>query len=71
MFTLRTDIDGNKQYIMKPDDPPMTEAERKELSEKNLRKFVKRNFYDHGKLVYKNRVNHPEVVIVSLIDFEG
>ncbi|BAP69544.1 probable alpha-1,6-mannosyltransferase MNN11 [Kluyveromyces marxianus] len=71
LFTLRTDIDGNKQYIMKPDDPPMTEAERKELSEKNLRKFVKRNFYDHGKLVYKNRVNHPEVVIVSLIDFEG
>ncbi|CDO91808.1 unnamed protein product [Kluyveromyces dobzhanskii CBS 2104] len=71
LFTLRIDVDGNREYILKPADPPLTEAERKELAELDMKKFVKKSFSDHGKLVYKSKVNHPEVVIVTLIDFEN
>lgn len=71
LFTLRIDVDGNREYVFKPEDTPMTEAERKELAETDKKKFVKRTFLDHGKLVYKNKANHPEVVIVTIIDFEN
>lgn len=64
-------MDGNSEYVLKAADPPMTEDEAKELMKTNQKKFVKRSFSDHGRLVYRRQENHPEVVIVTLIDFEN
>ncbi|AMD20342.1 HDL402Wp [Eremothecium sinecaudum] len=67
LFVRRIDEHGNSFYIYKENDPPLTEKNRKENSEATI---VKKMFLDTGKKTYKKVVGHPEVVIVSLVDFE-
>lgn len=67
LFILRLGDDGNNRYVLKPDDKPLTDDEVKKTTDQVL--LVKRSFLDHGKLVYKDE-NGPEVVVVTLIDFD-
>lgn len=70
LFTLKTDVEGHTKFIVKPNEPILTEAERKELMKTDQKRFVKLSFSDHGKLVYRKHTDSPEVVLVSLVDFE-
>lgn len=69
LYTVRTDIDGQSSLVMKHDDEPLSDEEKKKTSDQVL--LVKRSFLDHGKLVYRKSTTSPEIVIVTLIDFEN
>lgn len=68
LYVLRADIDGNKQYVLKIDDKPLTDEEKKKTTDQVF--LVKKSFLDHGKLVYRKKSDEPEIVIVTLVDFE-
>lgn len=69
LFTLRTDVEGRSSYILNPSDKPLSDDEKKKTSDQIL--LVKKSFLDHGKLVYRKSVATPEIVIVTLLDFES
>lgn len=69
LYTIRTELDGVSRYVYNSYDKPLTDEEKKKTSDQIL--LVKRSFLDHGKLVYRKDSSHPEVVIVTLIDFEN
>lgn len=68
LYTYRTDVDGQSGYVWKPDDKPLTDEEKKKTTDQIV--LVKQSFLDHGKLVFKKEIESPEIVIVTLIDFE-
>ncbi|QLG75036.1 hypothetical protein HG535_0H03630 [Zygotorulaspora mrakii] len=68
LYNTRTDLEGNKGYVLKPEDKPLTDEEKKKTTDQVL--LVKKSFLDHGKWVYKKETPSPEIVIVTLIDFE-
>lgn len=68
LYILRLEANGDKKYVIKPEDKPLPDDEKKKITSQTM--LVKKSFLDHGKLVY--RKNHsPETVIVTLIDFEN
>lgn len=68
LYILRLEANGDKRYVIKPEDKPLSDEEKKKITSQTM--LVKKSFLDHGKLVY--RKNHsPETVIVTLIDFEN
>ncbi|EDO18991.1 hypothetical protein Kpol_2002p62 [Vanderwaltozyma polyspora DSM 70294] len=67
LYILRLQSNGDNRYVIKPDDKPLSDEEVKKTTDQVL--LVKRSFLDHGKLVYRKE-NGPEVVVVTLIDFE-
>lgn len=69
LYTVRTDVEGQSSFVLKHDDKPLSDDEKKKTSDQIL--LVKRSFLDHGKLVYRKSSTSPEIVIVTLIDFEG
>ncbi|CCF58764.1 hypothetical protein KAFR_0F01670 [Kazachstania africana CBS 2517] len=70
LFVLRLEGDGSKKYVLKPDDKPFSDDEKKQTTDQVL--LVKRSFLDHGKLVFRPKKNvlYPETIIVTLIDFD-
>ncbi|CAB4254706.1 similar to Saccharomyces cerevisiae YJL183W MNN11 Subunit of a Golgi mannosyltransferase complex that also contains Anp1p [Maudiozyma barnettii] len=68
LYVFRADIDGTKQYVLKADDKPLTDEEKKKSTDQVY--LVKKSFLDHGKLVYRKKSDEPEIVIVTLVDFE-
>ncbi|GAV54231.1 hypothetical protein ZYGR_0AK07330 [Zygosaccharomyces rouxii] len=68
LFNLRTELDGETKFVFNPQDKPLSDEEKKKTTDQIL--LVKRSFLDHGKLIYRKESNHPEIVIVTLIDFE-
>lgn len=68
LYVFRADIDGTKQFVLKPDDKPLTDEEKKKTTDQVY--LVKKSFLDHGKLVYRKKSDEPEIVIVTLVDFE-
>lgn len=69
LYTVRTELDGVSRYVYHQLDKPLTDEEKKKTSDQIL--LVKRSFLDHGKLVYRKESSHPEIVIVTLVDFEN
>ncbi|CAR28236.1 hypothetical protein ZYGR_0N07290 [Zygosaccharomyces rouxii] len=69
LFTLRTELNGESKFVLNTQDKPLSDDEKKKTTDQIL--LVKRSFLDHGKLVYRKESNHPEIVIVTLIDFEN
>lgn len=69
LYTVRTDVEGESSYVLKPDDKPLSDDEKKKTTDQIL--LVKKSFLDHGKLVYRKDTKFPEIVIVTLIDFEN
>lgn len=69
LYILRLEMDGSKRFVLKPEDKPLTDEEKKKTTDSVL--LVKKAFLDHGKLVYRKKNDTPETVIVSLIDFEN
>ncbi|AET41414.1 alpha-1,6-mannosyltransferase Ecym_8123 [Eremothecium cymbalariae DBVPG len=69
LFTRRIDEHGNSRYVIKEDDVPLSAKEKNELKDPYL--IAKRDFLDSGKLVYRKKTDHPEIVIVTLIDFDS
>ncbi|SCV03378.1 LANO_0G03774g1_1 [Lachancea nothofagi CBS 11611] len=69
LHTLRIDVEGNKKFVLKESDKPATEKELKEMTDKY--EIVKHNYLDHGKLVYRKGSDSPEVVVVTLVDFDN
>lgn len=68
LYVLRLEANGDKRYVIKPEDKPLPDDERRKITSQTM--LVKKSFLDHGKLVY--RKNHsPDTVIVTLIDFEN
>ncbi|CEP64420.1 alpha-1,6-mannosyltransferase LALA0_S11e03708g [Lachancea lanzarotensis] len=68
LHMLRIDLDGNKKYVLKEDDKPTTDKERKEITDDF--ELVKREYLDHGKRVFSKGSDSPEVVVVTLVDFD-
>ncbi|SMN19422.1 similar to Saccharomyces cerevisiae YJL183W MNN11 Subunit of a Golgi mannosyltransferase complex that also contains Anp1p [Maudiozyma saulgeensis] len=68
LYVFRADIDGTKQYVLKTDDKPLTDEEKKKTTDQVY--LVKKSFLDHGKLVYRKKSDEPEIIIVTLVDFE-
>ncbi|SCV00903.1 LAMI_0G08042g1_1 [Lachancea mirantina] len=68
LYILRIDVDENRKYVLKSDDEPMTDKERAAMTDQN--KLVKKSFLDNGKLVYRKSSPQPEVIIVTMIDFD-
>lgn len=68
LFTLRTDVEGQSSYVLNQNDKPLSDEEKKKTSDQIL--LVKKSFLDHGKLVYRKSTVTPEIVIVTLLDFE-
>lgn len=68
LYILRLEGES-KRYVFKNDDKPLSDEEKKQTTDQVL--LVKRAFLDHGKLVYRKQQSEPEVVIVTLIDFEN
>ncbi|SCU96033.1 LAFA_0G03884g1_1 [Lachancea sp. 'fantastica'] len=68
LHMLRIDLDGNKKYVLKEDDKPITDKERKEITDEF--ELVKREYLDHGKRIYRKGSESPEVVVVTLVDFD-
>ena len=69
LHTLRIDMDGNKKFVLKETDLPTTEKERKQMTDEH--EIVKREYLDHGKLVFRKGLDSPEVVLVTLVDFDN
>ncbi|CAI4043479.1 hypothetical protein SKDZ_10G0360 [Saccharomyces kudriavzevii ZP591] len=69
LYTTRTELDGSKRLVLKPEENAMTDEEKKKTTDQIL--LVKHSFLDHGKLVYRRNNDVPEVVVVTLIDFEN
>ncbi|CAR23954.1 putative alpha-1,6-mannosyltransferase MNN11 [Lachancea thermotolerans] len=69
LHILRIDMDGNKKYVLKETDQPITEKERKQMTDPH--EIIKRDYLDHGKLVFRKGTDSPEVVIVTLVDFDN
>lgn len=69
LFTIRTELDGETRFVLDTQDKPLTDEEKKKTNDQIL--LVKKSFLDHGKLVYRKENNRPEIVIVTLIDFEN
>ncbi|CCD23070.1 alpha-1,6-mannosyltransferase NDAI_0B00360 [Naumovozyma dairenensis CBS 421] len=69
LYIQRHEMDGTKKFVLKPDDKPLTDDEKKKTNDQVL--LVKKSFLDHGKLVYRKNSAEPEIVIVTLIDFEN
>lgn len=69
LYTIRTDIEGRSSFVLKHDDKPLSDDEKKKTSDQIL--LVKKSFLDHGKLVYRKSTTSPEIVVVTLIDFES
>lgn len=67
LYILRIGSNGDNRYYIKSDDKSFSDDEIKKTTDQVV--LVKRSFLDHGKLVYRKN-NGPEVVVVSLIDFE-
>ncbi|CAL9731794.1 probable alpha-1,6-mannosyltransferase Mnn11p [Monosporozyma unispora] len=68
LYILRLESDGDKRYVLKPEEKPLSDEEKKKITSQTL--LVKKSFLDHGKLVYR-KSNSPETVVVTLIDFEN
>lgn len=68
LYVFRAEIDGSKQYVLKADDKPLTDEEKKKTTDQVY--LVKKSFLDHGKLVYRKKSDEPDIVIVTLVDFE-
>lgn len=68
LFILRIDVNKVGRYVLKESEPPMTEKEKAEITDSKA--LAKRMFLDHGKMVYRKPTDYPEVVIVTLIDFD-
>lgn len=69
LFNLRTELDGETKFVLNPQDKPLSDEEKKKPADQIL--LVKKSFLDHGKLIYRKENNHPEIIIVTLIDFEN
>ncbi|SCU97011.1 LADA_0H03950g1_1 [Lachancea dasiensis] len=69
LHTLRIDIDGNKKYILKEDHQPTSDKEMKEITD-NV-EVVKRQYLDHGKMVFRKGSESPEIVVVTMIDYDN
>ncbi|SCU99564.1 LAME_0G03796g1_1 [Lachancea meyersii CBS 8951] len=68
LHTLRIDVDGNKKYVLKESDKSTTSKKRKEITDEF--EIVKRDYLDHGKRVFSKGSDSPEVVVVTLVDFD-
>ncbi|AEY96843.1 FAEL142Wp [Eremothecium gossypii FDAG1] len=68
LYILRIDEHQRSRISMEVGDRPTPE---KNLPKDDKRALAKRSFLDHGKRVYHRTSNHPEVVLVTLIDFEN
>ncbi|EJS43205.1 mnn11p [Saccharomyces arboricola H-6] len=69
LYITRLEIDGSKRLVLKPEENAMTDEEKKKTTDQII--LVKSSFLDHGKLVYRRNNDAPEVVVVTLIDFEN
>ena len=69
LYIQRYEMDGTRKFVLKADDKPLTDEDKKKTTDQIL--LVKRSFLDHGKLVYRKDSDEPEIVIVTLIDFEN
>lgn len=69
LYITRLEVDGSKRLILKPEENALTDEEKKKTTDQIL--LVKHSFLDHGKLVYRKSNDAPEVVVVTLIDFEN
>ncbi|AGO12216.1 AaceriAEL142Wp [[Ashbya] aceris (nom. inval.)] len=68
LYILRIDEHQRSRISMNVEDRPTAE---KDLPKDDKRALAKRSFLDHGKRVYHRAAHHPEVVLVTLIDFEN
>lgn len=68
LYTLRLEANGDKRYVLKPEEKPLSDEEKKKITSQTL--LVKKSFLDHGKLVYR-KGNGPDTVVVTLVDFEN
>lgn len=68
LFTVRTDIEGRSSYVLNAEDKPLTDEDKKKTADQVL--LAKKSFLDHGKLVYHKAGGSPEIVVVTLLDFE-
>ncbi|KAL3235056.1 putative alpha-1,6-mannosyltransferase MNN11 [Nakaseomyces bracarensis] len=69
LYILRMELDGTKRFVLKPDDKPFTDDEKKKTTDQVL--LVKKSFLDHGKLIFPKKNESPEFIIVTLVDFEN
>lgn len=69
LYILRMELDGTKRFVLKPDDKPFSDEEKKKTTDQVL--LVKKSFLDHGKLIFPKKNESPEFVIVTLVDFEN
>ncbi|CAI4044293.1 hypothetical protein SUVZ_10G0270 [Saccharomyces uvarum] len=69
LYITRLEMDGTKRLVLKSEENALTDEEKKKTTDQIL--LVKHSFLDHGKLVYRKTNDAPEVVVVTLIDFEN
>ncbi|CAI4061407.1 hypothetical protein N7582_001887 [Saccharomyces uvarum] len=69
LYSTRLEMDGTKRLVLNSEENAMTDEDKKKTTDQIL--LVKRSFLDHGKLVYRKTNDAPEVVVVTLIDFEN
>lgn len=68
LYIMRREGDGSSKFVFKREDKPLSDEEIKATKDHVF--LVKRSFLDHGKMVYTKTKNHPDTVIVTLIDFD-
>ena len=69
LFILRMEMDGTKRFVIKPEDKPFSDEEKKKTTDQVL--LVKKSFLDHGKLIFPKKNESPEFVVVTLVDFDN